>query len=523
MSIRTYLTQTLGATQLFMLDDALIDTGSNGISTTFNPEGGAFEPTKICEGTLNSYRSSDVEFTHGQIVNTIDINDFGGGNTAPYTQRTIHLWFKSDAFSGPTCVYEQGGSTNNFALNLGIAKAITFQAADAGEPFLLAQSNFLADADRPYFVTAIWEHHSAHAGSGNRVSLHINGVFQETVELDGTALFPAHSGDVAIGNTNENLRSYNGSTQAFTPIQKNLNMIGFYNNKSFTENESREVFERSVVPLITINADTVANQQFALDALSGNSYDSTNCAIRIIQATDATDYRLFVDNIQFAHDPNLRDIAIQYVGPNTLTLENTNGSNTAEISTPAEIDMDGTTILPGGGNIMLQQDTIRLPNVADQTNIIANKIVITQPGTYNFTNVLINELENMSGGTVTITSDQAIPSVLDSNGTTILIDSFLSFEGIDSWTLYNNATDRDNNANIITSGTGSNTYPFTYTGSEEFFLRVISSGITFFLESIPNNAGETQISLNEAALLTALTSDVQETKKLARLGVQLSA
>jgi len=39
------------------------------------------------------------------------------------------------------------------------------------------------------------------------------------------------------------------------------------------------------------------------------------------------------------------------VGPNTLTLTNLNGSNAVEVSTPAEVDVDGTLVYLGGGAI----------------------------------------------------------------------------------------------------------------------------------------------------------------------------
>ena len=63
---------------------------------------------------------------------------------------------------------------------------------------------------------------------------------------------------------------------------------------------------------------------------------------------DATNYSLTLNNIAILlEDANLKDIAVQYVGPNTLTLINA-GSNAVETSTPTEKDLDGgTTIITG--------------------------------------------------------------------------------------------------------------------------------------------------------------------------------
>lgn len=259
------------------------------------------------------------------------------------------LWSRQLEIWNPTVIYEQGGGTNNFAF-MGGAQT-TFQAADAGQPFLIAAARTLAQANRNKLLIGVWEHHSEHSGSGNRILFYENGVLQEIVEDNGTANFPSHTGDATIGNSAESLRSFNGTTFQSQTVAKDANFLGMFNNVSLSEAQCRDIFERSVRPEIFIGPDTVANQQATLLALSGNIYEGVNCAIQIIQATDATDYTLDLDHIQFAQNSNLRDIAVSYVGPNTLTLTNLNGSNAVEVSTPAEVDVDGTLVYLGGGAI----------------------------------------------------------------------------------------------------------------------------------------------------------------------------
>lgn len=502
MPIRTFLTSTINLSHLFMLDDASRDPGSNGLATTGGISVGSFVNDPVCNGVNNSFRSNSSGTSTGVntgfvVNNTADTNN----GTGIWQRYSVILWFKTEENSTPTCVYEQGGGgTNNHAIIVGLGKAITSQAADSGEPFLIAQSKFQAEVNRPYFVTHVWERHTEHAGNNNRVLLYVNGVFQESFELNGTDPFPSHGGNISIGNTADALQSYNGSTLVLTARRKWINMFGILSGGSITENQSREIFERSVLPEITIPADTVANQQILLDSLSGNSYSNTNLAIRIIQATDATDYRLFIDNISFQEDSNLRDIAIQYVGPNNLTIENANSSNVVEISTPAEIDIDGSTIFPGGGNIILINDVIRLNTVTDQSNINANKIVIENAGTYNFTNVIINELENNSNGIVNITTDNGISIITNTGGgsVTTVLDSYLTFEDIDSWEVYSDM----NRTILLESGTG--TYNFTYVASTTYYLKVSSGGIFFNVASTPASTGETKVTLNSIALILAL-------------------
>ena len=338
MSIRTHLTQTLGATHLLMLDNAT--ALGDGLPIAFDPLGGSFEGAKICEGISASYRASADKFQRGTIPRCDDINN----KKDLYQHRTLCIWFASTRVDAPTGIYAQGGGGNNFAILVGIARAITVQAADDEQPFLIAQSAFLAEVDRPYFICFIWQRPSEHEGAGTRILLYINGVHQHTVEKDGTVPFPGHSADIGIGNCAVSLKSYNDAGMKMGGVVKDVAMLGMFNDRSFNAAECRDLFERSVVPLHVIEGN-VAQQQAALDALSGTEFAGQNCAIRIVQATNATDYRLILDDLRFMQDPNLRDIAVQYVGPHELTLLNANGSNAVEICTPPAVDLDGITVL----------------------------------------------------------------------------------------------------------------------------------------------------------------------------------
>jgi len=276
----------------------------------------------------------------------------------------------------------------------------TFQAADGGQPFLIAATKDKVIANRAYFLAGVWEYHTQHSGSGNRVLLYANGVLQETAEENGTATFPAHAGDIALGNSKEDLKSFAETTVKSQTTAKNTNYLGMYNNTSLTEAQCRNIFERMVIPEVVIDEDTVANQQAALNALSGTTYQNVNCAIEIRQATDATDYTLTLNNITFVQNDNLRDIAVQYVGANTLTLINSS-SNAVEVSTPAEKDLDGgTTILTGGGTI-----NIANPSILTLTGLQPNSEVrVYQAGT-------TTELAGIEDSGTTFTTTVAVASV----------------------------------------------------------------------------------------------------------------
>ena len=380
MAINTFL-QSLGATHLFTLNNVGTSTsddlGDSSTPTSITSGTYSFQASPTCIGVTHSVRTEASTSTNIQGAVFDSQNDINSSNLINYREgsRSILLWFRQEEIQNPSCIYEQGGGTNNFAL-MGGAQ-LTFQAADSGQPFLICAGKNLSIANRNYLAVCVWEHHTQHAGSGNRVYLILNGVYQNGSELSGTAAFPGHSADITIGNSPDNLRSFASTNFTSQTTAKNANYLGFYNNVSLSVAQSREVFERMVIPEVLIAADTVANQQTALDALSGNTYQDVNCAIEIRQATDAANYSLTLNNITFVENANLKDIAVQYVGSNTLTLINA-GSNAVETSTPTEKDLDGgTTIIVGGG-------TININNTATltvQVNVIGADVVVLAAGT----------------------------------------------------------------------------------------------------------------------------------------------
>jgi hypothetical protein len=194
-----------------------------------------------------------------------------------------------------------------------------------------------------------------------------------------------------------------GGTVGCFAYEKNINLLFVVDGVELTEANTREIFERTVLPEVTIAADTVANQQASLDALIGNSYIDFNCAIRILQATDATNYRLFVDDITFKENTNLDDISIQFVGTGILTLEETNGTIIHITSAPSEIEQTAST-LTGGGSIAIVNNTLRLTADTTLTNSTATKVVFDGVGTtYTLSGGTVSELENVTGSTVTVT------------------------------------------------------------------------------------------------------------------------
>lgn len=410
MAIISHL-QGLGATHLFTLDNAgtLTTDDLGNSSTPTNISGGnySFQTDPVCEGvtySLDVVANTSNSVSGAIFTNKNDINV--SSTTMNYNNRSLLIWFKQSEIQNSTCIYKQGGRVNNFAFMGGALT--TFQAADEGQPFLIVQSKSLTQANRSYCLIGVWEHHTQHSGLGNRILFYINGVLQGISELTGTDNFPSHDGDITCGNAAVNLKSFAETTLTSQTTEKNCNFLGMFNNVSLTQSQCREIFERMVIPEVVIAADTVANQQAALNALSGTTYKDVNCAIEIRQATDATNYTLTLNNITFVKNDNLKDISVQYVGPNTLTIINSN-SNAVEVSTPAEKDLDGgTTIISGGGTINI----VNLINLT-LTGLKANSEVrIYQAGT----TTEIDGVENSSTTFATTTSESSVDIVVHALG-----------------------------------------------------------------------------------------------------------
>jgi len=244
---------------------------------------------------------------------------------------------------------------------------VTWQAADSGQPFLIVADQFLSQRLRNILNGGGWEYRTFWGGPDNRAWKTANGVLQGFDNQGGTDQFPGHSGDFTFGNSADNLQSFNGDTLTSQTVAQDGNLllmrngiasIGTIIQPGDFVSEHREIFERTVLAENVITG-TVAQQQAALDALSGTTFQDVNCAIEIRQATDATDYTLTLNNIQFVESQWLRDISVMYVGPNTLTLINAGTSNAVEVSTPVERDLDlGTTVLTGGGTIAVQNPAV---------------------------------------------------------------------------------------------------------------------------------------------------------------------
>jgi len=375
MSIRDHILD-LGARHFFTFDNKEKDEDGIESETPTKIKDGeySFVERPVCEGFRYSLKSTnaddDTTRTNGATLkNQKDINTSSANKYWNNSNGTWMFWTRIYKADNPSVIYEQGASVNNIAFISGTGGLFSFQAADDERPFLIAFTKWPIEEMRNYFLVGRWEKASYSGESDNRILFYVNGVLQRTIMIsENTDEFPTHSGDINVGNSDDSLKYYNDDTVKFATRRKWFNLFAMFTNKDLAEADFREVFERTVIPEITIQADTVINQQKALDDLIGTRFGSVNCAIRIVQATDATDYKLIIEDIMFKQNEYIKDINIQFVGTGSLLVDCANGTNVEIVSTPPEVELVDET-LDGGGSISVQLDSLRIHNTDDLENI----------------------------------------------------------------------------------------------------------------------------------------------------------
>lgn len=98
--------------------------------------------------------------------------------------------------------------------------------------------------------------------------------------------------------------------------------------------------------------------------------------------------------------------------------------------------------------------------------------------------------------------------IIDANG-----DSYLTFDGIDSWQVYGDAA----RTALLESGTGAQIFRFNYAGGTTYYLTLVAGGTTYFMTSTPAASGETVVSLETPALLLTLQGLVNQRPTLPQI------
>lgn len=122
------------------------------------------------------------------------------------------------------------------------------------------------------------------------------------------------------------------------------------------------------------------------------------------------------------------------------------------------------------------------------------------------------EVFSFDGSTVTIKADAFSVDNLTNAGTVTYANgatgSLMSFSGVNTWAIYSTEADRDANTNVLSSGTGAETYNFAYVSNTTYWLRIVISGETLLKSVTPAGAGTTEVDFNTSSLLSAINESV---------------
>lgn len=309
----------LGANHLYPCDGNLNDV----IGTlNFTNSGGAFSGPQICEDAATSY-----------VLN--GTSDIATAASDPSVQDVTQdycysFWFQTTAIQQPPCrVFGDGGQTANNSFLLGFGNTIVSEGDFDPDVIQVGSGTSLA-ANRPYHLALIVRDIG---GGSSQLEFFLDGVSQGTADV--ADVMSAGRGGFAIGGaTNTTSYSIGGSPfQLVSPVNGYYAMINSLTGANVpTVNEVREeLFEKGALTGVTISSDTEANMQIALDAIASTIRPDEPVNIRIESVSGGGDFTLTADDITHSA---LASTHIQYMGTDTLTYINTNGSDASIVSTP---------------------------------------------------------------------------------------------------------------------------------------------------------------------------------------------
>jgi hypothetical protein len=253
-------------------------------------------------------------------------------NNSSQDRKCIAGWFMTSAVQmPPKVIYREGATTNGFAIVLGWGNNVLFEA-HSDTALVQVFSSKVLEPNRAYHLCAILE------GSGYATN-------EFRCFIDGVQQLAAYPASREFGDTSLPARDPGGwgklSNTAIgrTAVLLNASQNGYYNywaswsgaDAVLTNSEVREVlFEKGVLPEITIASDSPTNMQTALDAYANSSRADKGLNFRVEPPSGIPDLRLEFDAIKFHEKSSCH---VQWIGSGYLTLVNKNGSNVSITST----------------------------------------------------------------------------------------------------------------------------------------------------------------------------------------------
>lgn len=297
-------------------NDSFADSGywsQNNPITVDVDNASAFITTPISEATTHSWQALNSKRSpnNSDKMNQITTQD-----------RLMGGWIRcEEVYTGLTCIYEEGGGVNNICFLIGMGNILIASYADTGDDNAQAFSDFALEPLRPYHIMFRF----SHTDTVKEFRMYIDGVLQQVTtgnpltsgNLDG------HSGDITFGGPGGSLE-VGGTDVTFSRATDMLFSNWVTWSESKPDADILELFQRGARPTVTINSDTQANMQAALDAIANTVRPNAPLAIRVQSPLGGGDLSLDADNIVFNDSISIQ---VEWRGAGTLNWKNLNGSN----------------------------------------------------------------------------------------------------------------------------------------------------------------------------------------------------
>lgn len=310
-------------------------------------------------GGSPSFTANPLTRDRSQAWTVATVNDEAGPSNSNFmnqeseTTRTMGGWIRITQIQDSLVMfYEEGGGINNLAFFMGIGGILIAQLADTSDDNVHAYSDFPLEPNRNYHIAFRFDYTQPIAAN-RRFELLVDGVLQtSTFGNPLTAAgghLDAHSGDIEWGGSGDNLEVF--GTDINFPAATTTYFQDWATWTTFiTDADIRtELFEQGVRGDIQITSGTQAAMQAQLDVYADTVQSNSDCTFRIESCTDGA-FALDFDNITFNSGTTLQ---ILYLGTDTLTANNLNGSNleaskvsglnggTINIVTPSTLTVSG--------------------------------------------------------------------------------------------------------------------------------------------------------------------------------------
>ena len=337
----------------------------NGFNATQSNGTETYIGTGLCRDTSGSWSpnttTAKIEIANGSYTN----------DSVLHGERLVFGWFLfPNLYSGPTCLFEEGGGVNNIYFALGFGGRLLANYADSNQDGGIgtqAISDFNLSPNRAYHVAVQFD---LTLGVGNNfLKCFIDGVEQNIDSLEvGTGSIQnvtnqsSHSGDYGYGSSNGNLDTGGTDINYPAPLDSSFNFWGTYcegsNGRTSGDPPTgaelkTTFFNKGVLAVDDVYGDSTLNMQAFVEAnIDDTAYGDVPAGVLVEKVTGGGNFTLTMSNVTFDDRASVHILFLGTAGE-TLTVVNSSGNIT-----------QSKCIAPYGGTI-----TIVNPNNVTITGI----------------------------------------------------------------------------------------------------------------------------------------------------------